>query len=445
MQSSQHLIRRRTRRGAFVFCFLFGFALFQGIVFAQEAAPTESADGAAAAEEEEAPYLKKREPIKIFDPAKGEELTPIQRAAERQSIQEKQAERRTLTQIENLLTYEYVLTGASEERILSEARVRALVAAAGRVYFENCFLLGRDLLQPYLTANGQPFVARTSVLDRRVMGKDKMQMRVRLSVNQDRLYEDLREKKFVAEPNLRPIVAVRLKEILHGQDDPSAEARRRLETTLQDNQFRVFSKNMKNPPLTTDISLDADLFKMARDEAQRHDVDILFTGTVQVKPLREGEILYDNYAFNEASVALKMYRVDTGELLGEVNDRYSASGANDADATAKALDALMERVARGLAVQLTELWGHTMLDTGQFHLLIGSVTPDELVSVRNLLSTISPELKIYQKSYYGEVAVLNVVLPDFPPDQLEAFLRKANEPQFSVKRVGKRQFELEVL
>jgi hypothetical protein len=390
-------------------------------------------------------YLRKREAIKLFDPGRGEELSPLQAAAQMLSKEAQKKERRSLDNIQNLITMDYDLTGANEAAIVEEAQTRALMSAAARLYFSDYVLLGRDLLEPYLRANGRPFVARTTVTDKHIVSTDAVGMSVRVSVNLDALFRDLNEKHFIAKPNLRPVVSVHLAEMIEGKADTSAGGRMRIEQAMDQNLFRVFSRRMKQPPLDADLSLSPQLLQTARFEAQRNSVDVLVTGMLTIRPIDQTQILYDRYAFMDASVVLKMYRVDTGELLAEITDRYSANGESVAAGTKNALDAMLTRSTQKLADRLRNLWGPMMLDDANCRLLITGVEPGRIPSLFNMLKALDPNVHVFQKAYYGDVLVVNVEFPDSDPRKLVGLLRQSTDPQFNVSLVDKHRISLEML
>lgn len=408
------------------------------------AATTEAVPGRPT--EGKSPYLHALKPIEIFDQEKSVQETPMQRAARLLAERKEGHKHRSLENIQNLVTYEYDLTGKNGRELIDTANLSALKAAAGRLYFANYYILGRDILEPYLKNNAKKFIARTAVVDEQALGKDKVNMRIRVSVNLDTYYKDLEDKKFIAEPNPRPIAAVFLQEIVDGQRDTALGGRVRIEQTLLANMFRSFSSRMRVPQLNEDLSNSPKLLKQARMEAQRNDVDVLITGTLAIRPIRKGQIFYDAYDFEEAEITLHLYRVDTGDLLAEVKDRYSSTAESTELAKKKVLDILESRVAQKLADYLTRSWGNTMLEgQGNYRIMVNHVDANGVTNIFNLLKTLSPEIKVYVKSYYGDVLVLNVTYPGATADTLETFLRGSKEPQFLVRKVAKRDFVLDLI
>jgi len=390
-------------------------------------------------------YLIERDALEIFDKGRSEELTPLQRAAQILSERRERQQRRSLANIQNLVTYEYTLTGSNSAQLREEAMVRALKSAAGRLYFEDYILLGRDLLEPYLRQYGKPFVTRTTVLERHPVTGKRVEEHLRVSVNLDSLYKDLQAKHFIAEPNLRPTVGVFLQEVVSGQPDPTVGGRARIERVMENNLFQPLSKLIKTPALEEDLSTSAGLLKRARDQAQRNDVDVLITGTLSIRPVSQEQIFYDPYSFQEADLNLKMYRVDTGEVLGEAVDRYSATSETAAQSIGKVLDVMIDRTAQKLADQLGARWANMMLTQGHYRLMISGVKRDEVTNLSNMIKSLAPDVQVYEKSYYGDVLVVHVIAPHETTDQMESFLRQASEPQLNVRRIDKRRFIVDIL
>jgi hypothetical protein len=425
---------------------MLGLALPIGEAWSQpEATPTPSASAAQGEKAAEPPYARKDGTVRVFDQPQNEKLELFRHAAEQLAKEELGQAVKLRPMLPGLVTYGFQLQGADEEEILDQARVRALQSSAARIYFDNYYLLGRDLLRNYLMAGGKKFIVRTDVTDRRILANDRLELRLKLSVDLNALFRDLNEKHFIAEPNLRPLVTVHLHELVDGKPNALAEGRERVEKTLQDFLFRTRSREMRQVSLNEDLSTSPGLLALARLEAQRHNVDILITGALTVRPGNREKILFDEYSFQEAELALKMYRVDNGELLQEVTDRYSASGDTAEAAAKQVLDALVTRATRRLAETLRAVWGYVMLDMADYRLMVGGLDPERKITVLNDLKRFSPEIQVYEKAYYGNVWIVNLVLPKDQHNQLETFLRESTEPQFKVEKIDERRFRLEVL
>jgi hypothetical protein len=414
---------------------------------AQPSAPAASpaASRAADAQAPDPIYLQRDRQVKVFDESQSAKLNPIRQAAEELLQRELGRQVRPPMVEPGLLTYSYQLEGDSEEEILAEARVLALQSAAGRLYFDDYFLIGRELLEKYLRVHGNRFIVRTDVTGRRILANNRREMRLKLSVDVNAFYTDLSEKRFIAEPNLRPLIAVHLRETGVGGEAMAGQGRQRVEQTMHGYLIRARTRDMRHPPATADLSESPEQLLEARLEAQRHSVDVLITGALDVRAVQQGPILYDEYFFQEADLKLSMYRVDTGELITEVSDRYSASGGSVEEATQKVLDALVSRSTRRLAERLGTVWNYTMLDRADYRLMFSGLDAGRRPNVINDLRRLSPDVQIFEKSYYGGVWVVNVVLPADAPGRMETFLRESTEPQFLIEKIDDRHFRLEVL
>lgn len=351
----------------------------------------------------------------------------------------------SLSRIDNMLSFEYDnMRGASEADVVKEASIRALLSAAGRVYFDDRVLVSRDLLEPYLRVYGERFVARRTVESRRILADGRNELDLRIGVDIDRFMKDLEEKHFLASPSVRPIVAVVLEETIDGVRDTQGRGRLSLEEALRNEEMRVETERIGGFDLAANASATTETLRAARDEADRGEVEVIVTGTLEVTSRGTKDILYDNFHFYTADARLQMIRVDTGEVVRTVNQSYASSATSPEAALAATFARLMPRCAGPLASGFLEDWRNTMLDLGDYRLLISGASQEQVESVFNLLKTLSPRVDTYLKSYFGEVAVVNVFYPGSKPGEIEDFLRAARVPQFQVRPADDRRFELRV-
>lgn len=399
----------------------------------------------APADEEQPIWLQNRNQLDIFDVPPEQRVPPLERAA-RQIDRIIQRDQRIVVEgLDPVGSMDLQIQGREEAHMRQQVRIDALKAAAGQLYFADYYLLGRDLLEPYLKRNQDRFILRTRELSRDLIPDGQTRIRFRVSVDQETMYEDLAEKRFIARPNLRPIIAVYLEEIVDGQSTERIQARQQIETVLRDNLFRVRSESMRQPPLNLNLGTSPDMLKTARFEAQRNNIDVLLSGTFNVQTIKETPIFYDDYSFQKATLHLKAYRVDTGEVFAEIRQDVSTVDPETRQARTKALQSAVEQTTQELGQQLRESWENTMLMAKHHRLMIRPVPPDQKDMVTNYLKTLSPKVRIYEKSYYGGVLVLNLVVPTETTASLETFLREARKPQFKVRRIDDRRLALELL
>jgi hypothetical protein len=390
------------------------------------------------------PYLLPDRTITVFDPSESGSLASIRQAAARIAMAERRDVPLPLASAPGMLTFEYELEGKTEREILNKADVMALQAAAGRVYFDDAMLIGRDLLKNYLAVNGGPFISNHMVEGRKLIA-DGTAMRLKVSVDLAAFYRDLNEKRFVVQPSQRPWASLHLAETMDDLPNAAGDGRQLMEKVLQDYQIGARSREMPPASLTLDLASSPTLLEQVRQQAQRHAVDVLITGSLAIRSGARRDILYDAHDFMKGELTLKMYRADTGEMLQEVTDEYSAQGDTRKQATEKMLSVLMERATRKLAETLHQDWGRVMLDQADCRLMFTGVEPTLQSNVLNDLKRLSPDLQIFQKAAYGGVLVVNLVMPEQAKAQLEYFLRSSTEPRFDVKKVDARHYELKVM
>ncbi len=377
-------------------------------------------------------------------PASGEEaeVTAAQVIAELNRRRRSRVSAAERARIDNLKTFEYSLEGTEEAQILQEAAVRALKNTAALLYFENYVLLGRDLLEPYLRVYGDRFVARRVIKERRILADGSRRLRVEVGVNVDRLYEDLAEKRFVAKPKVRPIVAVAIEETLDGAPIAQAQARRALERELRANELRVESERLEPIGLGLDLTANPQALRRFRDEAQRANVDVIITGRLRAQSQPDRVVLFDQFFFREGELHLSMIRVDTGEVMRETRRRATANGLDPAAALTALLEAVAQPAAAGLTEGFFTAWGRLMLEQSDFRLAVIGVDETRLASLTHWIRSASPQVEVFVKSFYGDVAVVNVVYPGADADRMIEVIRKSRVPQFRIVQTEEGRFEL---
>ncbi len=377
-----------------------------------------------------------------------EELAAAQALAELERRRREKSNAAGHAAIQNVGGYEYEIVAESVESAVKEASMRALKSSAARLYYGDYVLLGRDLLEPYLNVYGDRFVLKREVTSEHILADGSRRVFVNIGIDQGHLFTDMEEKHFIAKPKLRPIVAVLLEETIDGQRGLDGKARDLLEEGLRRNELRTESKRVAHHNLGVDVSADASTLRDARLEAQRWDIDAIVTGSLKVKPRKEKVILYDQMFFHDAEIELKLIRIDTGETMRHITSHYSASGLTPEESLTKLLTQLVPMAAFELTDGFLDEWANIMLDKADYRLLISQVSPEQLTTIDSMLRALSPSVQTYLKSYYGDVAVLNIIYPDAPPGFVEEFLRRSKVPQFRIKTDetgGARRLEIEVL
>lgn len=401
-------------------------------------------------DEEDVPvYLEEDNPIVIFDEDRPQIRTAIERAARQLTRRRARGPLATLDEMQNIVSYQYTLKGPTETRIIDEATSRALKAAAGRLYFENHLILGVELLETYLMRNRKRFVARVSIEDGPIPLEDgRIRLSVSISVNLLELYADMDDKRFITTPNLRPKIAIYLDQRNEGiSEGVDLGARERMEQTLNRNLFTTLDPRNRRTTYARDLRGDRDLRQDARLDLQRHDMDVLITGWVNVGEARPAEdVYYDRYHFRQAEARVAAYRVDNGMLLAELTDRYSATAETPEAAISGALDVMMQRMAEQLGNEIADYWSQNVLfEPEDYRIMINGIGRGELRQFYSLLRTSAPDVRVHEKAFYGDVAVFNLEWPGLEPIDLETLLMENRYPQFEVQRVRRHHYELDRL
>lgn len=374
-----------------------------------------------------------------------QELSAAQAIADMERRRQKRKSAISRARVRNLQSYEYELTGKTEKEIIREATVRGLKSTASRLYFGNYILIGRDVLEPYLTLHGDKFVLGREVLEREVLADGSLRMRVKVGVDVDALYDDLQEKKFIAKPKVRPIVAVSIAETKNGEPQTDGRARLLLERALAKSELRVESSRLEPFGLEQNVAASPEVLRNAREEAQRGDVDVIITGAFSVEAKREEVILFDQVFYTAGKLDLKLVRVDTGEVVRSYSDSYSTAGPTAEASVTNLLNAMVGRAAEGISKDFQAQWTNTMLDKGDYRLIISGVTPEILATVSDQIKALSPGVQLFVKANYGDVVVMNLLYPGSKPREVESFLRQSRLPQFKVRAADERHFELDAL
>ena len=339
-----------------------------------------------------------------------------------------------------LLSLHYELMGESEEALVKEASVRAILSAIGRVYFSDLMLRGRSLLDAYVVKRWMDFAVHEVSLSEVRGGRRFVNLDV--LVDCKKLYDDLHEKRFIYRPALRPVFYVFLSETYDGEKTTPV-GRRHLLETIQNREYRYLWANdaedfsvppsqkqevaVREPLPDLDVSRTAEDLASACAEAQRNEVEVFIAGTLETKTTRKGKLYFDEYTFVETFCSLKLIRSDTGEALASDEVRTAAGHVNAADAVAAATRAAVDKIAPGLFDVFDKQWGKTILRKANLRVMVFGADNDSLDLLKQVLTGVSPDLEIYTRSSYADVAVLTLSWKDRTRDLVDV-LRQTHYP-----------------
>jgi hypothetical protein len=186
--------------------------------------------------------------------------------------------------------------------------------------------------------------------------------------------------------------------------------------------------------------------------AQRGGVELIFTGQCTTTLTSNPDLYYDNYHFYDTTLLMRMLRVDTGELLGEVIASDSAAHPDDAVAREIAIRKCVATAVGQLHETHRTHWPYEVLNQTDYHLMVTDVRPDDLGLLESKLGDINPEAQVYRRSLFSDVACLNLNYssefassPIEERDGLVDFLVNLDAPQLRIESVEGRRIEATVV
>lgn len=311
----------------------------------------------------------------------------------------------------DLLEFEYQQVGANEEEAVRLACLRAVNATLGHVLFSDYSLQARDLLDPYIQKNWPKFTASYHVLERR-FDRTGFGCRIRVQTFPEILTRDLREKKFLYLPKPNPYHYIYIAEQVEGQPVATDLARQTAMEVLRQEGGNVTPLGSAVPPDNAYVLASPATLLLARQAATRLGAEIIVTGWTNTSKVAEEQIFYDTIHTYETTVHLDMLRVDDGTLLGSVEAVERASATRPEEALGESVRAAVADASAELTAKTRGVWPKASLDQGKFSLLFTDVSPEETEALRQWLeSRLSFGTRTWTKTFYGNVAVVNVDTP----------------------------------
>lgn len=311
----------------------------------------------------------------------------------------------------DLLTFEYQQVGANEEEAVRLASIRAVNATVGRLLFSDYALQARDLIDPYIQKNYQQFVASYYILERRA-GRDGFGVRIRVQTFPEKLNRDLREKRFLYRPKSAPYHYVFLEEKTDGEPAPAAPAREAVIQTIRNQDGKIYASGIKFPPNDMDVMTSPAAFETARQAALRIGAGIIVTGSANTRKAREQDVLYSKMTTYETTLKLAFIRADDGTLLTSADTRIEASDPDPNKARTQSIQSAADTICQKLLAVSRDMWKRTTPGHADFEIMLTNVQPAQAEAIsRYIESQLAEGTRSRLRSYYGDVAVLNVVTP----------------------------------
>ena len=358
-----------------------------------------------------------------------------------------------------ILTYSYDLYGSNLSDITKEAALKAIKSSVGRVYFSDFMIRGRALLDAYLDQNYSSYIARSKVKKTEIRGGRRF-AQVEISVDLGALYQDLAEKRFFYRPALRPLFYIFLQENHDGEPTVPA-GRLRIQEILEERQYRyLWEEGFDKPTIPVaereevviadplprqNAGQSAAMLQEASNQAQRHEVEVFFTGSFDTKTSREEKVYFEDYTYVETSATLQLVRSDTAEVMAELHTITSAGNPVPQKAVETSHRAAVDALAPKLLEAYSAQWPNSVLQKANVRVMITGVTPDTLPLFRQMLKQSAPEAALYVRSIFADVAVLALSWPEGSESRLGDLLRSTFYPAFRATEVAPGRLMLEAL
>jgi hypothetical protein len=266
-------------------------------------------------------------------------------------------------------------------------------------------------------------------------------LRVKIILDTQALLADLREKQFFYKPKRRPVFYVTVAETVDGAA-PSSEpiSRAAIHDALKQllvNEEKIERRVIYPPAPNVDLTKDPRQLIAAREAAQKAGVEVLLTGSVDLKESRAKRIYFSDYTFYDARAALTLIRVDDGQVLGAETFEAGAGNGDKTTARQVAASRATTRIIEDLIPQLAERWERTMTDACDFQVMAAEVNAGEADVVQDRLATQLTGAEVYRRSLFEDVAVFNICYPtkEARPDErkrIEQVLRHMDAPRLQL-------------
>lgn len=344
---------------------------------------------------------------------------------------------------EDLIIVEREIEGATEKEAMEEAVREAVQSCVGRVYFSDNLVMARGLLTKYIDHYYEKFIYSKVVESKSQVG-DKIRLKLKIFVDYSKLLKDLDEKGFLFKPRIRPFFLVFLSEVLDEAPAAYNHGREAVRSSWKDiTGQREPEAQITIPPPNMDISQSAHFLNEAVRVSQKNGAELIISGTSSSEREERKEYYYETYTFYRTTIHLKMIRVDTGKVMGETT--VSSLAASEREN--QAIQLSITRAARKAVGRLTEIynadWEYSILNKGDYIFLFSGVTDEKLELLKRHLSLLDGNAKVFVKSRYADVAVVNFLYKG-NREHLVFTLERLSYPRMHILRQEDNRFEIQI-
>jgi hypothetical protein len=344
---------------------------------------------------------------------------------------------------EDLIIVEREIEGASEKEAMEEAVRDAVQSCVGRVYFSDNLVMARPLLTKYIDHYYEKFIY-SKVVESKTQVGDKIRLKLKIFVDYSKLLKDLDEKGFLFTPRVRPYFLVFVSEVLDEAPAAYNHGREAVRSAWKDiTGQREPETEVTIPPPNMDVSQSEHFLSEAVRVAQKNGVELIITGTSSSERDERKEFYYETYTFYRTTIHLKLIRVDTGKIMGEIT--VSSLAASEREN--QAIQLSITRAARKAVSQLSDTynadWENSVLNKGDYIFLFSGVTDEKLELLKQHLSSLDSSAKVFIRSRYADVAVVNFLYKG-NREHLIFTLERLSYPRMHILRQEDNRFEIQI-
>lgn len=370
------------------------------------------------------------------------------------------------------MTQFHAVTAPSVEACRHQAVVATVKSIAGRTYFSNLLLRGRDLIVPYLEQYGERFVVRVDVRKNEVRGRARY-MEMDVVVDSEKLFKDLQEKRFFYRPALRPLFYIFMAETFDEQQVEERTGRTQILQILNGETLEAGATGQlayrylwQNPVLVADdpaipvaektevvlaepsayadpFAEEGGLLQAAR-EALRNEVEVFLAGSCKTESIAKKEIYFDSYHYVKTQCDLRLVRADTQEVLAHEVIAVSAAHLDAEEARRIATRSAIQKVVPSLLDVYNQSWDKMVLGEANLRVMAIGVSADNIQVLKEVIARIDPDVEIYRRGDLADVAVITVDWNGSHEDLVE-MLKLSEFPEFQIEYDPSKGLVLEVL
>lgn len=312
------------------------------------------------------------------------------------------------------------VSGDKESQMKEQASLEAVKECLGRIYFTKNIFLARDILEKYIDLNYSKFVYSIEVTNKK-FSSGKTHLELKIFVNFNKLLNDLNEKRFLYEPKLHPIFYVFLEEKTDGQKATHSTGNTAILNTIKDLKQKTISNPIGDISPNIDVLQDKNTLLKAIEAAQKNEIEVIITGKSETNKVEEKELYFDKYTSYETKINLNLIRVDTGEILTQAN----ASGLAINNDPERAIELSIIRAAMQATNEIMDYfkdnWDKTVLDKADYKIMFTGLKKPDLDVLDQTMLSLGHNAKLFLRSYYYDVAVINLVFKGDKKDLLRFF------------------------